>query len=176
LLSARAGLSFNPVSNQVTVAFDKRIVKNASSTALTNYAITVLGTSNRLALTNIVVGASQVRLSARDNFLFGTNYLLIVNNVTGTNGLPIAPNSMIGITMALTNPPFTNTSPLPPKLAIVRQSPAAEVISWGMDTGGLHWDLESSTDPASNNWTTLPDSSPYTNSAPGQKFFRAKVR
>ncbi len=68
----------------------------------------------------------------------------------------------------------TNTSPVPPRVSIVEQSPTTEVISWATSQGGLNWGLEFNTDLKSTGWTILPNSSPYTNTVgPVRKFFRA---
>ena len=180
LLSAFAGPPNppgTPFLNKVDANFNKTV--QHAATNLADYAITIFGTTNRLIITNAAVGGTQVRLAATTDFIFGTNYVLTVYNVTGTNFVPIAPNpSIVGISMVRTNPlpQTTNTSPVPPQLTIRPQTPSSEIISW-TNTGGLMWGLESSTDLGNDVWTPLAPPSPYTNSSPAKsQFFRTRVK
>jgi len=177
LLSAVAGTPLTRSNNQAVATFDKTVLRNAASLNVGNYSITPLGTTNRVLLTNVMSAGSQVRLSAATDFVFGTNYVLTVNNVSGTNLIPSAPNSQIGITMVWTNPPATNTSPVPPRLGVIQQSPSTQVISWPTNVGGLEWGLETTTNPTTDAWKPLGNPSPYTNNSTSeQKFFRLRVR
>ena len=99
LVSAFAGPPVTSFPNQVIITFSKalRIEFHSPSTNPANYQITILGSANTVSVTNLVYGGRQIRLGANQDFICGTNYVLTVNNVTGTNLTPIAPNSQIGI-------------------------------------------------------------------------------
>jgi hypothetical protein len=100
----------NLASNQVLVTFNKRL-ELASATAITNYSIGILGTTNTVAVTgaqHAVAGSSnvsQVKLTAASNLTATTNYVLTVNRVAATNRVPILPNSQIGISFIQSNVP-----------------------------------------------------------------------
>jgi len=98
-------------ANQVLVAFNKRIVSDTVSHDPANYSITVLGTTDSILVTNIQIGSALVKLWADSALGIGTNYVLTVNNVTGTNQIPIAPNSVVGIGMPIFVP-LTNLFPV----------------------------------------------------------------
>lgn len=114
LLQAFAGPPSPPggrFPNQVILNFDKLVARSALWSNLANYAISIFGTTNSVVITNIAFGGSQVRLEASTDFIYGTNYVLTVYNLTGTNMIPIQPNpSQIGITMIRNNPPPTYTN------------------------------------------------------------------
>ena len=106
----------SPGSNDVLVIYSERL-NVASAVAITNYTITLLGTTNLLGATNAQHGvlvsnnASQVRLLVDSPFQFASNYVLTVNRVTDTNHNPILPNSQIG--MVFSSPSLvTNLVPM----------------------------------------------------------------
>jgi len=98
-------------SNQVVIEFNKRVQNDAFSNDPANYFISALGATDSLLATNVQVAGSLVKLATIYALGFGTNYILTVNNVSGTNHIPIAPNSMIGIGMP-TFVPLTNLFPI----------------------------------------------------------------
>ncbi len=109
LLSALAGGGVplgTPRGNQVILNFSKTVSRNSASSNMSNYAITILGATSVLTLTNVAIASSFVRLTAATDFIYGTNYVLTVYNVTGTNQIPLQPNpTQIGIGLIKSNPP-----------------------------------------------------------------------
>ncbi len=181
LLSAFSGPPVPPGTsqqNQVLVTLDKTAVTSAA-TNLANYSIGIFGTTNIIPVANAQSGGNLIRLTTASNLFYGINYVLTVYDLRGTNLIPIQPEpAQIGISIIRTNPPpwVTNTSPLPPRLTIVQQTPNSAEISW-TNTGGLTWGLQYSTDLGTNAWTPLAVPSPYTNSiTTGSRFFRARVQ
>jgi len=76
------------------------------------------------------------------------------------------------------SPYFTNFSPLPPRLSIVQQATTStNVISWTTNVGGYNWGLDTTTNLGSNAaWSPLPNTSPYTNTINGRRFFRLRAK
>jgi len=123
LISAGALLPYTPNSNRLVVTFDKALIRPGTNvlddrsgavTNVNNYHISIFGTTNTVPVSNITFGAGSVlALNAAANFKFGTNYVLCVDNVMGTNRIPILPGSCIGVSMVTSNPPPPTTGLLP---------------------------------------------------------------
>jgi hypothetical protein len=118
LISAGALPPYTPNSNRLVVTFDKALLRPIDGgTAVTNpdnYHVSIFGTTNIIPVSNITFGAGSVlALNAAANFKFGTNYVLCVDNVAGTNRLPILPGSCVGVSIVTSNPPPPTTALLP---------------------------------------------------------------
>jgi len=94
-------------NNQVHILFDEPVTKPAA-TNHTNYAITIFGMTNRIAVSNNVIGhaGEVIRLTMVTNLDPAVCYLLTVNNVGDSFRFPtnfIPPNSQITISSYSTN-------------------------------------------------------------------------
>jgi hypothetical protein len=85
-------------SRSIAVNFDERVYAQ-SMTSVSNYTITLLGTTNQVVITNAFALINGVRLSLASSLFSSNDYILTVNNVRdGTiNTNIVAPNSSIGI-------------------------------------------------------------------------------
>lgn len=95
LIAVRLGAGGS--GNDVELKFD-RIVQRATATNVNNYVFHQLGTTNRITVAATVYGVSRMLLRPETSLgVPGAQWVLVVNNVTDTGGVPIAPNSKIAI-------------------------------------------------------------------------------
>ena len=106
MVSAIAGPAsvppFTVTSNQVLVFYNE-LMQTATAGAVSNYAVTLLATTNIIQVTAAQLGTyavsnvSVVKLTCASDLILGNNYVLTVNRAADTNRIPILPNSQMGI-------------------------------------------------------------------------------
>jgi len=88
-------------SDRYVVGFDRQVVQSTASDP-NNYYFLQVGTTNRVGVSNVQWGVSQVRMAPVGTLLIpGTDWVLVVNNVTDRDNVPIRPNSQIAMPVYL---------------------------------------------------------------------------
>jgi len=98
LVSALASTS---VVERYEVRFDRQVVQSTASNP-NNYYFLQVGTTNRIGASNVQWGITQVRIASVGTLRIpGTDWVLVVNNVTDRDNVPIRPNSQIAMPVYL---------------------------------------------------------------------------
>jgi hypothetical protein len=90
-------------SNQIVVRFNEQVTA-ASATNRNNWLVHVLGTTNTIGISNVIYGATQMRLTLSNSFSPNSNYVVCAYNMRDTkvNSVNITPSDCVGLTFLVT--------------------------------------------------------------------------
>lgn len=93
-------------TNLINVTFDESILPTQATASTNNFRVLVSGTTNQFLIVSNVQfsGRSAILRMATNNWVIGSNYYVLLNNVADTKGNTIAPNTVIGVSWNVTVP------------------------------------------------------------------------